>query len=100
MISDLEVLTAIISSLLNYFNSSFGRHVEYRNCEFTYIPLDEGAEARYGFSENQILDLECSFVGIERFRIREETTDVIVGRDAVAAAQLEPTRLSRGTWQW
>src|SRR5882724_7841656 len=53
-----------------------------------FTPLHEGAEAGYGFADDQVLHLECAFVGIKRFRIREETADVIVGGDTVSAAQL------------
>jgi len=40
--------------------------------EFNFHPLHEGTEAGYGFAENQVLDLEGAFVGVERFRIGKE----------------------------
>jgi hypothetical protein len=63
-------------------------HAEPENHDFTSISLDEGAETGDGFADDQVLHLEGPFVGIKRFRIREEATDVIVGGDAVASAQL------------
>jgi hypothetical protein len=50
-------------------------------------PLHEGAEARYGLADDQILHLARALVGVESFRIREEACDVVVEHDAVAAEQ-------------
>src|SRR5580704_19768049 len=49
---------------------------------------DEGAEARDGLADDQILHLICPFVGIERFAVREEARRFVVGDDTVAAEQL------------
>src|SRR5437868_7343073 len=56
------------------------------------IGLHEGAEARDGLADDQVLHLERAFVGVERFGIREEACDVVVGDDAVAAEQLPRPR--------
>src|SRR6201995_1147119 len=70
--SNLEDLTAMIFFAPLFIASVLARQVESE----TAIPLHEGAEARYGFADNQVLHLESAFVGIKRFRIREETSDV------------------------
>src|SRR4051794_22538140 len=75
--SNLEDLTAITSSLL-YLLLQFWQDRLNRKLEFTSIPLDKGAEAGYGFANNQVLHLECAFVGIKSFRIREEAADIVV----------------------
>src|SRR5271170_1867501 len=49
---------------------------------------DEGAETRDGLADDQILHLICPFVGVERFAVRKEARDFVVGDDAVAAEQL------------
>src|ERR1700690_1229950 len=51
--------------------------------QFTFTPLDEGAETGYGFAENQVLNLECAFIGVERFRIRKKAANVVVCGDAI-----------------
>ena len=48
----------------------------------------EGAEARNGLADDQILHLKRAFVGVERFAVRKEARDFVVGDDAVAAEQL------------
>ena len=49
---------------------------------------NKGAMAGDGFTNDQILHLICAFVGIEGFRIREETADIVVSQDAVAPQEL------------
>jgi hypothetical protein len=48
----------------------------------------EGVEARDGLSNDQILHLKRTFVGVKRFAVRKEARDFVVGDDAVAAEQL------------
>src|ERR1700683_661577 len=83
--SNLEDLTAMIFVAPLFIASVLADRLN-RKPQFTSIPLDEGAEPGYGFAENQVLHLERAFVGIERFRICEETAYVVVGDDAVATA--------------
>src|SRR6202035_2164652 len=85
--SNLEDLTAMIF-FAPYLLLQFWRDRLNRKPQFTSIPLDEGAEARYGFTQNQVLYLEGAFVGVERFRIGKETTDVVVCDDAITAQKL------------
>src|ERR1700684_2700981 len=49
---------------------------------------NEGAETRNGLAKDQILDLKRAFVGVERFAVRKEARDLVVGDDPVAAKQL------------
>src|SRR5216683_7075174 len=58
----------------------------------TPIPLDEGAETGNGLAENQVLHLKRALVGVQGFRIHEETSDVVVSGDAVATEQLSRPR--------
>src|ERR1700733_12744684 len=53
---------------------------------------NEGAETRNGLSNDQILHLKRAFVGVERFAIRKEARDFVVGDNAVAAQQLAGPR--------
>src|ERR1700739_3692921 len=55
----------------------------------------EGAEARDGLADDQILHLIRAFVGIERFAVCEETRRLVVGDDAVSAEQLASTCAAR-----
>src|SRR5271170_4160013 len=48
----------------------------------------EGTQASDGLAEDQILHLISAFVGVERFAIRKEPRDLVVGDDTVAAEQL------------
>jgi hypothetical protein len=57
----------------------------YRSQNSPQTPLDEGAQAGNGLAENQVLHLERALVGVESFRIHEESPDVVVSGDAVAA---------------
>ena len=52
----------------------------------------EGAEARDRLADDQILHLIRAFVGVERFAVRKEARDFVVGDDAVAAEQLAGPR--------
>src|SRR3984957_16556063 len=49
---------------------------------------NEGAEPRNGLPKDQILHLKRAFVGVERFAIRKEARDFVVGDDAVTAQEL------------
>jgi len=49
------------------------------------VGLQKGAEAGYGFAYYQVLHLEGALIGIERFAVVEEASDLVVGHDAVAA---------------
>src|SRR5262245_27260814 len=53
---------------------------------------NEGAEAGDGLADDQVLHLEGAFVGVDRFRIREEARDVVVDQDPVAAHELAGPR--------
>src|SRR5882724_9682752 len=88
---DLEDLTAM-SFLRSFVASSLWQTEWIRKSRFTSIPLDEGADAGYRFTENQVLHLEGAFVGVERFRMCEEAGDVVVCGDAVAAQELPRPR--------
>src|ERR1700751_191094 len=48
---------------------------------------DEGAEASDSLADDQILHLVRTFVGVQRFTIREEARRLVVGNDSVAAYQ-------------
>ena len=48
----------------------------------------KGAVTGDGLADDQILHLISAFVGVERLGIGEETRDVVVGDDAVAAQDL------------
>ena len=52
----------------------------------------EGADAGDGLADDQVLHLECAFVGVERLGVGEEARDVVVGDDAVAAEDLAAPR--------
>src|SRR4029077_16781460 len=41
-----------------------------------------------GFADDQILHLICTLIGVQRLGIGEETCDIVVGHDAVAAQDL------------
>src|SRR5262249_50716565 len=49
--------------------------------------LDEGAEASYGFADNQRVHFARAFIGIDSFRVGNEATDMVLEQDAVAAEQ-------------
>jgi len=49
---------------------------------------NEGAVTGDGFADDQILHLIGAFVGVQRLGIGEETRDIVVGDDAVAAQDL------------
>src|SRR5712671_1254247 len=86
LISHLEDLTAMIffaPLLLQVLADRLNKRPE-----FSSVPLDECAEPGYGFAENQVLDLEGAFVGVERFRIGKEAGNVVVCDDAITAQQL------------
>src|SRR5437870_2946547 len=57
-----------------------------------HLLSDEGAEAGYGFPDDELLHLERALVGVERLGIREEPRHVVVEEDAVAAEQLPRPR--------
>src|SRR5437899_928854 len=71
------IILSPVLTLVTWFHSN----VEYR-------ALNEGAEAGDRFADDQVLHLVSALVGIESFRIHEETPDVVIGGDAVAAQQL------------
>src|ERR1700742_626464 len=48
---------------------------------------DEGAEASDSLADDQILHLVRTFVGVQRFTVREEARRLVVGNDSVAAYQ-------------
>src|SRR4051812_6147512 len=54
--------------------------------------LYECTQSGDGLADDQVLHLVGAFVGVERFRIREEASDTVVHRDAVAAADLPRPR--------
>src|ERR1700730_9514264 len=54
--------------------------------------LNESAQAGNGLAENQVLHLERALVGVQSFRIHEESPDVAVSGDAVAAEPLARLR--------
>src|ERR1700719_2527600 len=54
--------------------------------------LNESAQAGNGLAQNQVLHLERTLVGVQSFRIHEESPDVVVSGDAVAAEQLARPR--------
>src|SRR3954447_6348023 len=54
----------------------------------------EGAQTSDGFADDQILHLIRAFIGVERFGIREEACNIVVGDDAIAAQQLAAPRNS------
>src|ERR1700681_4854215 len=84
--SHLEDLTAMIflRSLI-YLLLQFWQDRLNKKPQFTSLPLDEGAEPGYGFTENQVLYLEGALVGVERFRIGKEPANVVVCGDAITA---------------
>src|SRR6476660_325996 len=47
--------------------------------------LDEGAEAGDRLADDQVLHLVRPFVGVERFAVRKEASDLVVGDNSVAA---------------
>src|SRR5579859_7412800 len=47
--------------------------------------LRKGAEPGDGFADDQILHLVGPFVGVQRFGIREETCNLIIGDNTIAA---------------
>ena len=59
-----------------------------------WFALDKGAHAGDGLADDQILHLIRAFVGVERLGIGEETRNVVVGDDAIAAQQLAAPRNS------
>src|ERR1700674_1691516 len=48
----------------------------------------EGTQSRNGLADDQRVHLPCAFVGIDRFCIGHEASDVVLEQDAVAAEQL------------
>jgi hypothetical protein len=86
LILDLEVVTAMIFLAPFLLQSLADRLI--KKPQFTSIPLHEGAEARYGFAENQVLYLEGAFIRVERFRIGKEAANVVIGGDAITAQKL------------
>src|SRR3954447_6569215 len=52
-----------------------------------FVPCDgcsnESAKTGDGLTDDQVLHLECAFVRVESFAVREEASDLIVGDDAV-----------------
>src|SRR3984885_1107198 len=86
LIFDLEDLSAM-SFLRSFITSSFWQTGWIRNREFAFIPLHEGADPGYGFTENQVLHLEGAFVGIKRFRIHKEAPNVVVRGDTITAQE-------------
>src|ERR1700733_2430954 len=83
LISHLAELTAMIFFLPLFITSGFGKtgRIGNRSC----LPLHEGAEPGYGFTQNQVLYLEGALIGVERFRIRKKATNVVVCDDAITA---------------
>src|SRR5882724_1157662 len=88
---DLEDLTAM-SFLRSFVASSLWQTGWIRKSRFTSIPLNEGADAGYRFTENQVLHLESAFVGVERFRIGKEAGNVVVCGDTITAQELSSPR--------
>src|SRR5260370_4973140 len=54
----------------------------------SFSALHKGAQARDGLAHDEILHLVRAFVGVKRFAVREETRDLVLGDDTVAAEQL------------
>ena len=52
----------------------------------------EGAKPSYGLADDQVLHLEGALIGIERFAVVEEASDLVVGHDAVAAENFSGPR--------
>src|SRR5271154_2367180 len=90
-ISHLEDLTAMISSLLCLLLQLLADRLN-KKPQLTSLPLDEGAEPGYGFTENEVLYLEGAFVRVKRFRIGKEAPDVVVRGDAITAQKLPRPR--------
>src|SRR6266478_2468745 len=89
--SHLEDLTAMIF-FAPLFITQFCQDKLNGKPQFTSIPLDERAEPGYGFAENQVLNLEGAFVGVERFRIGKEAGNVVVCDDAVTTQKFPRPR--------
>src|SRR6266446_6489594 len=89
--SHLEDLTAMIF-FAPLFITQFCQDKLNGKPQFTSIPLHEGAEPGYGFTENQVLNLEGAFVGVERFRIGKEAGNVVVCDDAITAQKFPRPR--------
>src|ERR1700688_4570590 len=89
---DLDALTDMDLFLLFQFSRFCTQISGYRSQNLPQTPLDEGAQAGNGLAENQVLHLERALVGVESFRIHEESPDVVVSGDAVAAEQLARPR--------
>src|SRR5439155_22671676 len=54
--------------------------------------LQEGAEACYGFADDEVLHLESALVGVERLAIVEKASDLVVGHNAVTAEDFSGPR--------
>ena len=50
------------------------------------FPSDEGAQSDNGLADDQ--RLSGAFVGVDRFRVGHEASDVVFEQDAIAAEQL------------
>src|SRR6202142_981039 len=89
---DLEVLRGM-GFLRSFTTSSFlADWLDKKIASSLFLPLDECAEPGYGFAENQVLNLEGAFVGVERFRIGKEAANVVICGDAIAAQKLTRPR--------
>src|SRR5262249_61457184 len=51
------------------------------------LDLDEGAETRDRLADDQCIHLARSLVGIDRLRVRDEASHVLVQQDAVSPEQ-------------
>jgi hypothetical protein len=49
--------------------------------------LDEGTQPRNGLADDQRVHLPSALIGVDRFGIGHETSDVVLEQDAVAAEQ-------------
>src|SRR5262249_31675288 len=61
------------------------------------LRLNEGAEASYGFADDQCVHFACTFIGIDGFGVGNEATDMVLEQDAVAVRAIRVhSRQSRG----
>src|SRR6188472_2872976 len=61
------------------------------------LGLHKGTQPCDGFAENEVLHLICAFITEKRFGVSEESPDVVIDRNAVAAEYLPAPRYSLAT---
>src|SRR5262249_13388909 len=70
-------------------HAAFAAHPRARQCrsarQLWNRRLDEGAEASYGFADDQRVHFARSFIRIDSFGVGNEATDMVLEQDAVAA---------------